>query len=179
MTPIHNYLIISALGPARPEMISEFSRVCTHCGCNLLNAKMNILGNEFAMTFFVAGNWGAIAKMETALPTLEQRLGLKLLARRTTETPMQGQLMPYTIQITAIDKSGILQGMSEFLYQQQIPIEEISAHTYHNHTGTRMVSLALKINVPEKIHLATLRELFMTYCDEQNLDAFLEPLRNS
>jgi glycine cleavage system transcriptional repressor len=38
-----------------------------------------------------------------------------------------------------------------------------------------MFSVQLTVNVPRSIHVATLREEFLEYCDEQNLDAVIEP----
>lgn len=175
---MNNYLIISAVGPYEPEVFNELSRACIQCGCNLLNVKMIIMGKEIAIILFVAGNWGAIAKMEAALPNLEQRLNLSLIARRTVEYIQPQKSMTYTMQVSAIDKAGILNGLSDFLFRLGIPIEEMSAHTYLSHTGTRMAALMLKIAVPDTIHLATLREQFMSYCDDNNLDAFLEPIRH-
>ncbi len=177
MASIQNYLIISAIGLNRPDIISELSRACLQCGCNLLNTKINLLGEDLALVLFLSGNWGAIAKMETTLPSLEQRLGLSIQARRTQEPNVVEQLMPYTIQITAIDRTGILTEISDFFQKLGVQTEEISAHTSITNPGTRMALLHFKINVPEKVHLATLREDFMAYCDKKNLDAFIEPLR--
>lgn len=175
---IQNYLILSALGPYQAEVMNELSRSCTQCGCNLLNVKTIVMGKEVALTLFLSGNWGAIAKMEAALPGLEQRLGLNLISRRTTELTHPEKTMTYTVQIAAIDKAGILNGLSDFLFRLAIPIEEMNAHTYIAPNGTRMASLTLKINIPETAHLATLREQFMNYCEDNNLDAFLEPIRH-
>lgn len=178
MKTTNHYLVINGLGIYSPEILSELTRACTLCSCNLLNIKMNQLGNELSVTLFVAGNWSAIAKIETLLPNLEKKLNIQLLAKRTADIALHEKGMAYTIQVNAIDKTGILQGLTEFLYTQNIPIEETSGFTYFTHTGTRMMSLHLKIFVPSKVHLATLRELFMSYCDDRNLDAFLEPLRS-
>jgi glycine cleavage system transcriptional repressor len=178
MISMHNYLIISALGPYQPEVINELSRSCTQSGCNLLNVKMLMIGKEVSVTLFLAGNWGTIAKMEAALPGLEQRLGLSLISRRTSEYIHPTKSITYSVQVSAIDKAGIINGLSDFLFRLAIPIEEMSAYTYLSQTGTRMASLTLKINVPDNIHLATLREQFMNYCDDNNLDAFLEPIRH-
>lgn len=177
MASIQNYLIISAIGLNRPDIISELSRACLQCGCNLLNTKINLLGEDLAMVLFLSGNWGAIAKMETTLPSLEQRLGISIQARRTQEPNVTGQSMPYTIQITAIDRAGILNEVSDFFLRLGVQTEEVSSHTYVTNPGTRMASLHFKINIPEKVHLATLREDFMAYCDKKNLDGFIEPLR--
>lgn len=178
MIPTHNFLVISALGPHCPEAISEISRACTQCGCNIQNSKINVLGSEISLVLYLSGNWGAIAKMEATLPNLEQRLRLNFLSRRTSEIISSGKSMSYNIQISTIDKDGILNGISEFLYRLAIPIEEITTHTYLMHTGTLMANLTLRVNVPDKMHLASLREQFINYCDDNNLDAFLEPIRH-
>ncbi len=154
-------------------------RACTQSGCNILNSKINLFGKEITVALFVAGNWGTIAKMEATLPSLEQKLGLNISIRRTNESPSINNSMPYNIQVSAIDKLGIMSGLTDFLGRFDIPIEEIAANTYLSSNGTRMANLNFKINVPEKIHLATLREQFINYCDDNNLDAFLEPSRSS
>lgn len=174
---MRNYLIISAVGQYRSDIVNELSKACIQCGCNVQASKMNMLGKEICISLFVSGNWGAIAKMEASLPLLEQRLGLTLVVRRTSESPSNLRSMSYTVQVQAIDKPGILNGISDFLYRLSVPIEEISAQTYLSHTSTWMATLTFKINVPENLHLASFREQFMSYCDEQNLDAFLEPTR--
>lgn len=168
-----------ALGQSRLNSLNEVIRACSQCGCNLLNVKHTVLGKDTTMVLFVSGNWSAIAKMEATLPSLEQRLNLKLTASRTTEQRYSGKSSAYSIEITAIDKPGILSGVTEFLLQADIPIEEVSGTSFLTHLGTRMSSLNIKINIPENIHLATFREDFLSYCDAHNLDAFLEPLRNT
>lgn len=178
MIPIHNYLIISAIGSNRPETTQELTRACLQFGCNLLNSKITVLGQELAITLFLAGNWGAIAKMEASLPTLEQRLGLNIQSKRSHEVENKGQLMAYTLQVVAIDRSGILNEIADFIQKQGIQIEEVSAHSYTTHTNTQMASLHLKINIPSSVHLATFREKFMSYCDDHNFDSFIEPLRS-
>lgn len=174
----HNYLVLSAVGRLRPELPNELIRACTQCGCNIVNLKQSVLGQEICLMFYLSGNWGAIAKMETTIPSLEQRLGLTFIMRRTSNPIMNTKMMSYNIQVSAIDKEGILSGLTDFFYRQGIPIEEISTNTFSSNTGTKIANLNLRINVKEKVHLATLREQFANYCDDNNLDAFFEPARN-
>ena len=178
MIPIHNYLIVTTLGVYRSDSINELTRAFLLCGCNILNTKINVLGQNMASMFYLSGNWSAVAKLEATLPSLEQRLGLNIEARRSDEPSYPIQSMSYTIQIVAIDQPGILNGIVDFLQKQAVHIEEVSANTFITHTSTRMVTLSLKINVPNKMHLATLREQFMAYCDDHNLDGFMDPVRN-
>jgi glycine cleavage system transcriptional repressor len=179
MAQAYNYLIISALGMNNSNIISELSRACVQCGCNVLNTKINVLGQDLAAFLFLSGNWGAIAKMEATLPSLEQRLSLSIQSRRTHESVTAQSIMTYSIQVIAIDRTGILNELSDFLQKHSVLVEEVCAQTYINHASTKMVSLQLKIQVPGNVHLATLREKFMSYCDDNNFEGFLDPIRNA
>ena len=175
---VHNYLIVSALGTNRPGILSELSRTYAQYGCNLLHAQINVLGQDLAGFFFLSGNWGAIAKLEAALKTLEQRLSLTIHSRRTQEYQAEHPLMTYTVQVIAVDRSGILNELLDLFQKEAAWVEEASAHTYPNSTGTTMLSIQLKIHLPTTVHLATLRDAFMNYCDQHNFEGFLDPARN-
>jgi len=45
-------------------------------------------------------------------------------------------------------------------------------------TGATMFAVQMMINVPARVPIGHLREDFMEYCDSQNLDAILEPVKN-
>ncbi len=38
-----------------------------------------------------------------------------------------------------------------------------------------MFAVQMTVNVPRHLHVATLRDEFLEYCDEHNLDAVMEP----
>lgn len=177
MTPVY-YLMISALGLHRHNTISELSRVFLRSGCDLINSKVNIMGQELAGFFYLSGNWGAIAKLEAALPGLKKRLHLNLQTLRAQENSVQSPLITYNFQVVALDRKDTLNALAKFLQKLDISIEEINVQTYLTHTQTRMISMQLRMNIPTTAHIATLREKIMLYCDDNNLDGFIEPLRN-
>jgi glycine cleavage system transcriptional repressor len=41
-----------------------------------------------------------------------------------------------------------------------------------------MFSVHMTVHVPASTHISTLREEFMEFCDELNLDALIEPVKN-
>ena len=45
------------------------------------------------------------------------------------------------------------------------------------HTGTPMISVNLAIGIPANTHIALLREEFLDFCDDLNLDAVMEPIK--
>lgn len=173
-----NYLVISALGEDRPGIIDQLSEAVTDSGCNILDSRMTVLGGEFAMLLLVEGNWNNIAKLENSLTGLEKRLDLTVTTRRTGEREVKNNLMPYAVEVVALDHPGIVHHLANFFSSRGINIEDMTTGSYAAaHTGTAMFSVQLKVNVPAEVHIAALREEFMDFCDQLNLDALLEPFR--
>ena len=45
------------------------------------------------------------------------------------------------------------------------------------HTGSPMFTLSMTVEIPAATHISTLREQFMEFCDQLNLDAIMEPVK--
>jgi len=180
MTAVMNsYLVITALGPDKPNVINQFTQSLTNCGGNILTTKMTNLGNEFGIMLLIEGSWRSIAKIETILPTLEKKLGVIATVRRTTPRSPTNKAVAYLVHAVTADREGLLNDLAQFFTVQDINIEDIEARTYlAQTTGTRMSSMTININIPVTTHIPTLREKFTMYCDALNLDAGLEPLRD-
>ena len=73
----------------------------------------------------------------------------------------------------------MLSGTWDAIASQHMNIESLETSTYAApHTGSPMFALNMIVNIPAKAHLATLRENFILFCDDRNLDAILEPYKN-
>lgn len=175
---LNSFLVITALGPDHSRTVDLLTQTITNFGANILTTRMTTLGNEFGIMLLIEGSWGAIAKIEASLPGIEQKLGITTTVRRTTPKQAVKKTMPYLVHAVTNDREGILNDLAHFFVKQDIKIEDVQAHTYFAHTGTRMSSMTININISVNTHLPTLREKFMIYCDALNLDAGLEPLRD-
>lgn len=84
----------------------------------------------------------------------------------------------YSVNVVSLDHPGIVHEIANFFSMRRINIEDLQTSTYcAPHTGTQMFNLTMTINLPADTHLATLREDFMVFCDDRNLDAMIEPVR--
>lgn len=175
---LNSYLVITALGSAKPNVVNQLTQNITNFGGNILDTRMTTLGSEFGIMLLIEGSWGAIAKIETNLPIVEQKLGLTASMRRTTPLQTLKQTITYVVHVVTIDRDGILNDLTQFFTTQDIDIEDINSHTYVKHNGTRMLSISININISINTHIPTLREKFMLYCDALNLDAGMDPLRD-
>jgi len=172
------FLVISALGEDRPGIVNRLSKVLLDQGCNIEDSRMTVLGGEFAIMLLVEGKWNTLAKVENLLPELERQLGMIIISKRTGERATGKNLLPYGVDVVAMDHPGIVHNLAEFFAERNINIEDMSTSSYAAaHTGTSMFSVRMTVGIPSDLHIAALREEFMDYCDDLNLDAVLEPLK--
>ncbi len=168
-------LVITALGADRPGIVNELSNTLNQYQLNIEESRMSALGGEFAVLLLVSGNKEAIDDLVTKSAELEAQLQMKLLMK-TTQTPSDlRDLAPYDIEVLAIDNPGIVQKLAAFFSTRQINIFNLDTELYHApHTGTPMFSVQITVGIPASITIAQLRDEFMTYCDELNLDASMQ-----
>jgi glycine cleavage system transcriptional repressor len=173
------FLAISAIGKDRPGLAHDVVRTISDCGASINEGRMLPLGGEFAMQILISGNWHAVARVESELARLAESAGLALHLRRTEQRSLREDHIPYSIDVIGPDHPGIVAGLAGFLTARQIEIAEVASRGYAAaQTGAAMFTVQMMINVPARQPIAGLREDFMEYCDSQNLDAILEPLKN-
>lgn len=174
-----NYLVISAVGEDQPGIVNALSTKILDSGCNIVDSRMTVLGGEFALIIMISGNWNTIAKLEANLPGLEKQLGLTIIAKRTEERSQQDNKIPYMVEVVAMDHPGIVNNVADFFSSRNINIEDLSTGSYAAaHTGTVMFTMHMVISIPSDMHLGDLRENFTEFCDNLNLDAIMEPVKN-
>jgi glycine cleavage system transcriptional repressor len=178
VSEMQNLLVITALGEDRPGIVNDVSRAIADSGCNIEDSRMTVLGGDFAVILLVSGKWNELAKLENSLPALGRRLNLLLNTKRTEPPRRRGDMLPYAVEVVAIDHPGIVHQLANFFSKREINIRDMATASYAAaHTGTPMFSVQMTIDVPAGTHIAALREEFMDFCDQLNLDAIMEPVK--
>jgi glycine cleavage system transcriptional repressor len=171
-------LVITASGDDKIGLVEGFTRRISESACNIEESRMASLGGRFALLMRVSGNWDALAKLEARLPVVGEELGLALTQQRTRLTRPEKPLIPYTVEVAALDQPGIVNSLANFFARLHINIEALDTETYPApHTGAPMFAVHMTLGIPADAHIATLRGDFLDYCDDQNLDATFEPVR--
>jgi glycine cleavage system transcriptional repressor len=173
-----NHLVISALGQDRPGIVDKLSKIIFDHDCNIADSRMTVLGGTFAILLMVEGPWDKVARLEDQIKEVQQDLGLTIITERTEQREPTGDLLPYAVDVVALDHPGIVHNLASFFSQRGINIEDMSTSCYAAaHTGAPMYSVHISVGIPGKIHIAGLRDEFMDFCDAMNLDAVLEPIK--
>ncbi len=173
-----NLLVLSALGHDKPGLVTKLSNTILSYGCNIVDSRMTVLGGEFAIIMLISGNWNNIAKLESSLPSLQETLNLSVSCSRTDKRQSEADALPYSVEVIALDHQGIVHELAEFFSSRDINIYELYTGSYNAaHTGTAMFTLNMILEIPAKMQIAVLRDEFLEYCDQLNLDAVIEPIK--
>lgn len=174
----NNYLVITASGEDQVGIVDRLSGKITESGCNIEESRMAVLGEQFAIIMLLSGPWNALSKLDGQLGLLGEQLGLTIIHKRTRQRQRKQPVVPYTVEVVAMDHPGIVRNLAAFFSRSGINIEELQTDAYPApHTGTSMFSVTMMVGIHADVHIPTLRENFLDYCDDLNLDASFEPAR--
>lgn len=178
MQPIHNYLVMSALGDDHPGIIDKLTKAILDAECNVQDTRMTVLSGKFAILMKIDGSWDRLARLEERLPDLQKALNLTIITERTEPIETKLALLPYGVDVVALDQPGIVYNLSSFFAERNINIEDMVTSSYAAaHTGTPMFAVRITLGIPADVHIASLRDEFMDFCDSMNIDAVLEPVK--
>lgn len=173
-----NVVLLLTTVPQPTAALLPLTRRVSECGCSVLEARVSCLGQEVVVALLVSGPWDAMAKLESAVARLQREDDLEVQIRRTTAREPQTGLMPYTVEVVAADRPGVLVQLTEFFASRGIAIEQLASSRYRAmQTGAEMFSAQVTIGIPAKTHIAALRDDFLEFCDAQNLDAIMDPMK--
>ena len=165
-------LVITALGADRPGIVDELSNTLLTHQLNIEDSRMSVLGGEFAILLLVTGSEQAINNFINKKQEAESALRMTLTVKTTEIAAPSQTLIPYDVEVIAIDHPGIVHKLASFFSGRQINIVDLETDRYAApHTGTPMFSLHMTIGIPAETSIAGLRDDFLNMCDELNLDA--------
>ena len=168
------YLVLTAVGPDRPGLVSEIASAIHGAGANLEDSRMAILGGEFALLLLLSGAESAAAEVERAAGPLGEKLGLRVLLKRTARGQHR-DFLPYRISVTGFDRPGIVLLVSEILARRGVNVASLQSHlSYVPESGTPMFVLEAHLQVPSEVTLAELERELSAQCEDENLDLSLE-----
>jgi len=169
------YLVLTAVGPDRPGLVSEISSLILAAGANLEDSRMAILGGEFALLLLVSGPERAIGEVELRAGEVGARLGLRMMTKPTTSPQVARDFLPYQIRVTGVDRPGIVQRVAAVLAGRGVNVASLESRiSYAPESGTPMFILEAALQIPSALALADLRRELTGACDEENWDFTLK-----
>lgn len=169
-------LTILALADKTKNPLFLMAGLCSQHQCNILNCYMSTMSGQQCFVIMIGGNWSDVAKLETALPSLQTEHGILLISNRPAASTSEEGYLPYTAQMIGVDAPGTLGTALQFFITQQINVDAVRSDTM-SYNNTPITTITMAINVPANLSIADLRDQFLLLCDEINIDGNLEPDR--
>lgn len=169
-------LLVTTICSANLNPLLEISKLTAKQDCHILMSRLDTIGKDCTLTVHIEGNWSAIAKVETAINNLARSLSIEVIYKRTQKEKETGQRLPYTVQIFCLDEPELLYEVSEFFATQEVHIVNSKTFSY-TRDHTLIFELEMSVYIPAEVNIADVREQFLLFCDELNLDGVLEPQR--
>jgi glycine cleavage system transcriptional repressor len=166
-----SYLVLTAVGPDRPGLVSEISSMVLAAGANLEDSRMAILGGEFALLVLVSGDPQAMQEVAARGDALGARLGLRLLTKATTSRQAARDFLPFQIRVTGVDRPGIVQRVAAVLASRGVNVASLESRLeFAPESGTPMFILEANLQIPSALALEDLRRELSLACEEESWD---------
>jgi glycine cleavage system transcriptional repressor len=136
--------------------------------------------NTFHFQFEVSGEWHQLAKFETQLKAEQNKLadGTVLHYHRALLKAEETLYIPYYAEVTSIFNVDLIVLLSQFFDAERILLQEMSVDRFvEGRTFVPLQTIRVKVWIPIDIHLPELRESFMLFCEQYNVDGIFEPDR--
>jgi glycine cleavage system transcriptional repressor len=169
------FLVVTAVGPDRPGIVSDLSGIIHSAGANLEDSRMAALGGEFAVLLLASGTDVALDRLGKALAEREADLHLHVVQKPTSAPKLERKVLPYSIRVSGFDRPGIVQAVTQTLARKQVNVRSLESRlAFAPHSGTPLFVLEAELEVPSELALSELRRELNARCEEENLDLVLE-----
>lgn len=170
------YLVVTIQAPQKTNIWLKITQLANEMHCHIRQAQGQKMAGEDALVLLISGNWNTIAKLEAALLRFPKEKSILLHLKRSKSIEDQIQLLPYFVEVLGLDKIGMLHHICKFFIDEQISIENLQIETYiSSATHAPMFSLNVSLGVPSMTNIGELRERFILFCEELNIDGAIEP----
>ncbi|MGV2873960.1 glycine cleavage system protein R [Colwellia sp. E150_009] len=157
------YLVLTAMGSDRTGCVSELTKLASECGCNILDSRMAIFGQEFTFIMLLNGDNRAINKIEVRLPMVAHNLELITMMKRTSGHKTYDLVEHYQADYTGIDQPGMLKAMTAFFAARKIDISSLRSKI---NPQTQNMSASISIAVTQKISIDEIENDFLQLCEQ-------------
>lgn len=169
------WFAIAAIGRDRPGIVADLSECVYACSCNLEDASMTMLGNEFATLMLVSGIGDDVAtKLGDATRRLEWERHLTVFVRPLEGLPqssISADAVRLSVTVEGIDKAGIVAGVTRCLADHSVHITDLRGHiTPTPQAGTPLYTLRIRMVLPPQLDPATLREGLRAVADRLGVE---------
>ncbi|MFC3912419.1 glycine cleavage system protein R [Pseudaeromonas sharmana] len=166
-----HYLVVTALGSDRAGIVNQVTHVISECGCNIVDSRLAILGNEFTFTMLLSGEWNALTRLESILPTRSHELNLVTLMKRTTRHQITDYPLRAQAELLIRDEPGIVSQCTGFFSAQGWDLHALRSETLPM-TPHDMLHARFELQLPQIDSEPMLAAQFADFCQQLGAEQY-------
>jgi glycine cleavage system transcriptional repressor len=172
-------LVITAVGPDRPGLVDQLTRVLLDHSANVADSRMVNLHGQFALILLAQCPINRTQELTQSLEKTSEQLGMTVTTRSHGQPSVpssEPKGVPFRLKAYAMDQPGIVHRITNLLHQEGVNIEELQTRLAPAaYSGTPLFNLDLGMTVPSGVSVRKLRQRLEELSDELNCDVSLEP----
>jgi len=115
-------LIITILGSDQFGVLSKLADTVSGVGCNILDSRQAVYGQDFSLTMIIEGSQSAITQAECLLPQTCQKHNLLSMMKRTKKHCKQNLEHLADVIIHGESTPGLIDQITDFFKQRNISV---------------------------------------------------------
>lgn len=168
-------LVVTAVGPDRPGIASDFTGHVHAAGANLADSRMVNLRGHFALLALVEGTPEIFESLKGRLKEAGPQMGMAFEFSVAPKADARSGV-PFRLKTYSMDQPGIVHKVTSFLGQNGINIEELETHLESApFMGAPIFTMEIVMLVPSTTNVKTLRRSLEELGDTLNCDVDLDP----
>ncbi len=172
-------LVVTAVGPDRPGIASDFAGHVHAAGANLADTRMVNLRGQFALIALVEGAATALLDVKKRLGEAAPKIGLAIEFSSPTPKDRGSNAregVPFRLKTYSMDQPGIVHRITSYLREQSVNVEELVARLESApFMGTPIFTMEILMLVPKNVNVKALRVALEELGDTLNCDVDIDP----
>lgn len=172
-------LVITAVGPDRPGIASEFAGQVYAAGANLADTRMVNLRGKFALIALVEGTAEVLGEVKRRLREAAPRIGLSVEVsppspRAGADARREG--VPFRLKTYSMDQPGIVHRVTSFLREHGVNVEELVTRLESApFMGSPVFTMEIVLLLPAGLNVTQFRRALEELGETVDCDVDLDP----
>ncbi|WP_198243400.1 glycine cleavage system protein R [methane-oxidizing endosymbiont of Gigantopelta aegis] len=170
-------LAITAVCRTSQKFLTDLVSAVTNCDCHIIEFRTSQLSTTPFCYVLAEGEWNHIAKLESFLAHFDHNPDITLHTHRPAQlAPVEG--IAYVLETLSLYRDDILQDLFKFIESHDVHIEEATSFCHiSSYTSSQMLIIRMIVVIRPETRILSLREELLEFCDNINLDAIFEPVK--
>lgn len=166
-----HYLVVTAIGTDRPGIVNEVTRHVSGCGCNIVDSRLGIFGNEFTFIMLLSGDWNSMMQLEISLPLRSQEWDLITMMKRTERHHSLQYDIGASAELLIRDQPGIVSQCTQFFSEHGWNIQAMQSMTL-DQQPFNLLKISFQLNLARAGEVEGSQTAFAAFCGALGAESF-------